>query len=191
MAPTRRKELNEKLSEYPMSRYMVLLYFVCLKDAQIKTNKSTQLFNIFDSFVAYRNGPTESEIYSNRRYVGVFNLFTFEDNGMLKLREKDFDSKASTILNEVSKDTQISIDIAVESLKQVGSKIVPSKSILEHSTTAVVELSHNLNPKVWHDCFYYDKQKGKISKLFQNADILVDEIDVFEKSLIKIQTEDC
>lgn len=38
ISPTKRKELNEKLSEYPMTRYMVLLYFICLKDAQIKTS---------------------------------------------------------------------------------------------------------------------------------------------------------
>nr|DAU84904.1 MAG TPA: hypothetical protein [Caudoviricetes sp.] len=113
MAPTRRKELNEKLSEYPMTRYMVLLYFICLKDAQVKTYKSTQLFNIFDSFVAYRNGPVEIEIYDNRRYEGTFTLFIFEDNGMLKLREKGLCSKAATILNEVSKDTQVSINVAL------------------------------------------------------------------------------
>lgn len=191
MSPTRRKELNKKLSEYPMTRYMILLYFICLKDAQIKAKKATQLFNIFDSFIAYHNGPVEIEIYDNRRYEGTFTLFTFESNGMLKLREKGLDSKASTILNEVSKDTQISIDIALESLKHFSSKAVPSKNILEHSTTAVVELSHKLDKKVWHDCFYYDKQKGKISKLFQNAAILADEIDAFEKSLIKIQKEYC
>lgn len=184
MGPTRIKELNEKLSEYPMTRYMVLLYFICLKDAQIK--KVTHLFNIFDSFVAYHNGPVETSIYDNRRYEGTFDLFTFESNGVLKLREKSLNLKAANVLYLVSKNTRTAIDEALESLKQVGSKVVPSKSILEHSTTALVELSYKLDKKVWHDCFYYDKQKGKISELFQNADILADEIDAFEKSLIKI-----
>ena len=208
MDPTRREELNEKLSEYPMTRYMKLLYFLCLKDTQRKKaqqdSKKTftswdklkttaTLLNVFNNFVAYENGPVEIDIYENRRNEGMFSLFTFESNGMLKLREKDLDSKANSVLNETDKTTQNAVNKSLKTLKNKSSKIIPSKSILEQSTTAVVELSHKLDPNVWHDCFYYNKQDGEISVLFQNAgggDILADEISAFEKSLEPIQKGD-
>ena len=205
MDPTRRKELNEKLSEYPMTRYMKLLYFLCLKDTQRKKAQqdskrtftswdklktTATLLNVFDNFVAYENGPVEIDIYENRRNEGMFSLFTFESNGMLKLREKDLDSKANSVLNETGKTTQNAVNKSLKTLKNKSSKIIPSKSILEQSTTAVVELSHKLDPNVWHDCFYYNKQNGEISVLFQSAGggaILANEISAFEKSLKPIQ----
>lgn len=205
MDPAKRKELNEKLSEYPMTRYMKLLYFLCLKDTQIKKDEqvlnntftgwdnlktTAKLLNVFDNFVAYENGPVEIDIYENRRNEGMFSLFTFESNGMLKLREKDLDSKANNVLNETDNNLETAVDKALKALNENGSKIIPGKSILEQSTTAVVDLSHNLNPKVWHDCFYYNKQNGRISVLFQNAGggtILANEISAFEKSLKPIQ----
>lgn len=208
MDPTRRKELNEKLSEYPMTRYMKLLYFLCLKDTQREKDKqdskkkftnwdnlktTATLLNVFNNFVAYENGPVEIDIYENRRNEGMFSLFTFESNGMLKLREKDLDSKANSVLNETGKTTQNAVNKSLKTLKNKSSKIIPSKSILEQSTTAVVELSHKLDPNVWNDCFYYNKQNGRISVLFQNAgggDILADEISAFEKSLEPIQKGD-
>lgn len=207
MDPTKRKELNEKLSEYPMTRYMKLLYFLCLKDTQIEKDEqdtkktftdwdnlktTATLLNVFNNFEALRNGPVEVDIYNNRRYEGMFSLFTFEDDGKLKLRENDLDSKARSVLNETDEDIQKAVDGALEVLKQKSSKIIPNKSILEQGTTAVVELSHNLDPKVWPACFFYDKQGGKISELFQKEGggaILADEISAFEKSLKPIQKE--
>lgn len=209
MDPTKRKELNEKLSEYPMTRYMELLYFLCLTDTQIEKDEqvlnntftswdnlktTATLLNVFDNFVAYENGPVEIDIFENRRNEGMFSLFTFESNGMLKLREKDLDSKAKSVLNETDNNLETAVDDALKALDENGSKIIPGKSILEQSTTAVVELSHKLDPNVWNDCFYYNKQDGKISVLFQNAgggDILADEISAFEKSLEPIQKEAC
>ncbi len=205
MDPTRRKELNEKLSEYPMTRYMKLLYFLCLKDTQREKDKqdskkkftnwdnlktTATLLNVFNNFVAYENGPVEIDIYENRRNEGMFSLFTFESNGMLKLREKDLDSKANNVLNETDGDIQKAADGALKALEQKSSKIIPSKSILEQSTTAVVELSHKLDPNVWHDCFYYNKQNGRISALFQIAGggaILQAEVTAFQNSLKQIQ----
>lgn len=209
MDPTKRKELNEKLSEYPMTRYMELLYFLCLKDTQIEKDEqvlnntftswdnlktTATLLNVFDNFVAYENGPVEIDIFENRRNEGMFSLFTFESNGMLKLREKDLDSKENSVLNETDNNLETAVDKALKALNENGSKIIPGRSILEQSTTAVVELSHNLSPNVWNDCFYYNKQNGEISVLFQNAgggDILADEISAFEKSLEPIQKEAC
>ena len=210
MDPTRRKELNEKLSEYPMTRYMKLLYFLCLQDTQIKKDKQVSnntftgwddlknndklLLNVFNNFVAYQNGPVEIDIYENRRNEGMFSLFTFESNGMLKLREKDLDSKENSVLNETDKNLETAVDKALKALNENGSKIIPGKSILEQSTTAVVDLSHKLDPNVWNDCFYYNKQDGKISELFQNAGggaILQAEVTAFQNSLKQIQKEPC
>lgn len=209
MDPTRRKELNEKLSEYPMTRYMKLLYFLCLKDTQRekaqqdskktftswdKLKTTATLLNVFDNFVAYKNGPVDIDIYENRRNEGMFSLFTFESDGMLKLRENNLDSKAKSVLNETDKSLETAVDDALKALNENGSKIIPGKSILEQSTTAVVELSHNLDQNVWNDCFYYNKQDGKISKLFQKdggGNVLEAELKAFEDSLIPLQEEDC
>lgn len=209
MDPTKRKELNEKLSEYPMTRYMKLLYFLCLQDTQIKKDKQVLnktftgwddlknndklLLNVFNNFVAYQNGPVEIDIYENRRNEGMFSLFTFESNGMLKLREKDLDSKENSVLNETDKNLETAIDKALKALNENGSKIIPGRSILEQSTTAVVELSHKLDPNVWNDCFYYNKQDGKISELFQKdggGAILQAEVTAFQNSLKQIQKGD-
>lgn len=206
MDPAKRKELNEKLSEYPMTRYMKLLYFLCLQDTQIKKDKQVSnntftswddlknnnklLLNVFNNFVAYKNGPVDIDIYENRRNEGMFSLFTFESDGMLKLRENNLDSKAKSVLNETDNNLETAVDDALKALDENGSKIIPGKSILEQSTTAVVELSHKLDPNVWNDCFYYNKQDGKISELFQKdggGAILANEISAFEKSLRPIQ----
>lgn len=208
MDPTRRKELNEKLSEYPMTRYMKLLYFLCLQDTQIKKDKQVSnntftgwddlknnnklLLNVFNNFVAYKNGPVDIDIYENRRNEGMFSLFTFENNGQLKLRENNLDSKAKSVLNETDNNLETAVDDALKALDENGSKIIPGKSILEQSTTAVVELSHKLDPNVWNDCFYYNKQDGKISKLFQIAGggaILQAEVTAFQNSLKQIQKQ--
>lgn len=206
MDPAKRKELNEKLSEYPMTRYMKLLYFLCLQDTQIKKDKQVSnntftswddlknnnklLLNVFNNFVAYKNGPVDIDIYENRRNEGMFSLFTFESDGMLKLRENNLDSKVKSVLNETDNNLETAVDDALKALDENGSKIIPGKSILEQSTTAVVELSHKLDPNVWNDCFYYNKQDGKISELFQKdggGAILANEISAFEKSLRPIQ----
>ncbi|WP_311354858.1 hypothetical protein [Alloprevotella tannerae] len=207
MDPAKRKELNEKLSEYPMTRYMKLLYFLCLKDTQIKKDEQVSnntftgwdnlkttatLLNVFDNFVAYQNGPVEIDIYENRRNEGMFSLFTFENNGQLKLRENNLDSKAKSVLNETDNNLETAVDDALKALDENGSKIIPGKSILEQSTTAVVELSHKLDPNVWNDCFYYNKQDGKISELFQIAGggaILQAEVTAFQNSLKQIQKQ--
>lgn len=210
MDPTRRKELNEKLSEYPMTRYMKLLYFLCLQDTQIKKDKQVSnntftswddlknnnklLLNVFNNFVAYKNGPVDIDIYENRRNEGMFSLFTFESDGMLKLRENNLDSKAKSVLNETDNNLETAVDDALKALNENGSKIIPGRSILEQSTTAVVELSHKLDPNVWNDCFYYNKQDGKISELFQKdggGNVLKAELKAFEDSLIPLQEEDC
>lgn len=210
MDPTRRKELNEKLSEYPMTRYMKLLYFLCLQDTQIKKDKQVSnntftgwddlknndklLLNVFNNFVAYQNGPVDIDIYENRRNEGMFSLFTFESDGMLKLRENNLDSKAKSVLNETDKSLETAVDDALKALNENGSKIIPGKSILKQSTTAVVELSHNLDLNVWNDCFYYNKQDGKISKLFQKdggGNVLKAELKAFKDSLKPLQEEAC
>lgn len=209
MDPAKRKELNEKLSEYPMTRYMKLLYFLCLQDTQIKKDKQVSnntftswddlknnnklLLNVFNNFVAYKNGPVDIDIYENRRNEGMFSLFTFESDGMLKLRENNLDSKAKSVLNETDNNLETAVDDALKALDENGSKIIPGKSILEQSTTAVVELSHKLDPNVWNDCFYYNKQDGKISELFQKdggGAILQAEVTAFQNSLKQIQKGD-
>ena len=193
-----------------MTRYMKLLYFLCLQDTQIKKDKQVSnntftgwddlknnnklLLNVFNNFVAYKNGPVDSDIYENRRNEGMFSLFTFESDGMLKLRENNLDSKAKSVLNETDNNLETAVDDALKALDENGSKIIPGKSILEQSTTAVVELSHKLDPNVWNDCFYYNKQDGKISELFQKdvgGNVLKAELKAFKDSLIPLQEEDC
>lgn len=190
------EELNNKLSEYSMTRYMRLLYFLCLTEAKQEIERvavgikggtpNYYLLNTFDNFKAYHNGPVEVDIYENRLYEGIFSLFTFEE-GRLKLRGQDEDlaGRAKNILEETSPAVQEAIDDALSELRNKGSKIVPNKSILEQDTTPLVELSHKLNPAVWPACFYYNKQGGSISQLFQNDRTLLEaEVLKFENQLI-------
>lgn len=188
------EELNKKLSEYPMTRYMKLLYFLCMMEAKQKRDRIAKgaagvvpkhdLLDTFDNFEAYLNGPVEVDIYENRLNEGMFSLFSFE-NGKLKLRGEDFTDRAKYVLKETSPAIQKDIDDALSELSGKGSKIVPNKSILEQDTTSLVELSHKLNPNVWPTCFYYDKLGGSISQLFRkDSTLLYAEVLEFEKQLM-------
>lgn len=193
------EELNDKLSEYPMTRYMKLLYFLCMMEAKQKRDRIAKgaagvvpkhdLLDTFDNFEAYLNGPVEVDIYENRLNEGIFSLFTFEE-GRLKLRREGLDSKANDVLGETSPVVQKAIDDALSELRNKGSKIVPNKSILEQDTISLVELSHSLNSDVWPACFYYNKQGGSISQLFRKDSSLLDaEVLEFENQLIKNSIE--
>ena len=204
------KKLNERLSEYSMTRYMKLLYFLCLTDAKRKEKikkienslgkwpakllgaligfyHNDFFFNTFDYFGAYHNAPVVVDIYENRLYGGVFSLFTFEE-GRLKLRGENLADGAKKILEETSPAVRRAIDRALSKLQNKGSKIVPNKSILKQDTTSLVELSHSLNSNVWPACFYYDKQGGSISQLFQNDRTLLDaEVREFKEQLKQLK----
>ena len=176
-----------------MTRYMKLLYFLCLTDAnQEEKGKEgavpdDNLLKTFDNFEAYLNGPVEVDIYENRLYEGIFTLFTFEE-GRLRLRKKRLARKAKKILKETSPEVRKAIGGALSDLRDKGSKIVPNKSILEQDTISLVELSHSLNSDVWPACFYYNKQGGSISQLFREDSSLLDaEVKEFEKNLIYIK----
>lgn len=190
---SKENDLNKKLSEYSMTRYMKLLYFLCLTDAnQEEKGKEgavpdDNLLKTFDNFEAYLNGPVEVDIYENRLYEGIFTLFTFEE-GRLRLRKKRLARKAKKILKETSPEVRKAIGGALSDLRDKGSKIVPNKSILEQDTISLVELSHSLNSDVWPACFYYNKQGGSISQLFREDSSLLDaEVKEFEKNLIYIK----
>ena len=191
------EKLNNKLSEYSMTRYMKLLYFFCLTDAKREiynnrrraelpeeTDHNGGLLEIFNNFEAYLNGPVEVDIYENRPNKGMFSLFTFED-GRLELRKDEFLNRAQKVLDETSSAVQDAIDGAYSELENKKLKILPNgKSILEQDTTPLVEVAHNLSPNVWPACFYYNKEKGKISQLLKNErELLHSEIQKFESQL--------
>lgn len=114
----------------------------------------------------------------------MFSLFTFED-GRLELRKDEFLNRAQKVLDETSSAVQDAIDGAYSELENKKLKILPNgKSILEQDTTPLVEVAHNLSPNVWPACFYYNKEKGKISQLFKNErELLHSEIQKFESQL--------
>lgn len=111
------EEFDQKLSDYTMTRYMRLLYFLCLADAKQRgetgTNSGGKLLSIFDNFVAYRNGPTEEDIYLNRQNEGVFTHFIFDEEGRLKLRQK---SDSSPLPEMVEEADQKAVAKALEEL---------------------------------------------------------------------------
>jgi hypothetical protein len=193
------EKLNNKLSEYSMTRYMKLLYFFCLTDAKREiynnrrraelpeeTDHNGSLLEIFNNFAAYLNGPVEVDIYENRLNKGVFSLFTFEDGRLrLELRKDEFLNRAQKVLNETNSAIQDAIDGAYSELENKKLKILPNdKSILEQDTTPLVEVAHNLSPNVWPACFYYNEEKGKISELLKKRDLLYAEIQKFENQLM-------
>ena len=165
-------EFNEKLSDYSMTRYMKLLYFLCLVDAgeekeggEGETKSGEKLLSIFDNFVAYRKGPVEDDIYLKRESEGEFTHFIFEE-GCLKLRQK---SDLSLLPEMVENADQKAVAKALEELEkcQIG-KTCQEKSVLQQTDTVLVDLSHELN--VWPAAYYYSKGGGKMSTILLGQD---------------------
>ena len=180
MPPWEISRFDQKLSDYTMTRYMKLLYFLCLVDAkggEGETNSGGKLLSIFDNFVAYQRGPVEEDIYLNRHNKGTFILFTYEQ-GCLKLKQGS--DSLSLMVPEVD---QKAVANALEVLGQLHIGDTDSeKSILEErEDTVLVELSHHLSPEVWSDAFYYSEKDGKISKILEDAEILQKEITAFSE----------
>ncbi|AUR48291.1 hypothetical protein PGTDC60_1042 [Porphyromonas gingivalis TDC60] len=158
-------EFNKKLSDYSMTRYMKLLYFLCLVDAgegkkggEGETKSGEKLLSIFDNFVAYRNGPIEDDIYLNRENEGEFTHFIFEE-GCLKLRQK---SDLSLLPEMVENADQKAVDKALEELEkcQIG-KTCQEKSVLQQTDTVLVDLSHEVKPRCLACRLLLQQRRGK------------------------------
>ncbi|WP_211605276.1 hypothetical protein [Porphyromonas gingivalis] len=181
MAPWKIKEFDQKLSDYTMTRYMKLLYFLCLVDAKGGdggTNSGEGLLSIFNNFVAYQRGPVEEDIYRKRHEEEAFVLFTYEQ-GCLKLKQG---SDSSSLLM-VQETNQEAVANALEVLGQchIGDTGLEKNILEEKEDTVLVELSHNLSKEVWPDAFYYSEKGGKISKILEDAEIRQKEITAFFK----------
>lgn len=198
------KKLNERLSEYSMTRYMKLLYFLCLTEAKQKKKRQKERQRETERIEKLLGKwPTKllrvlRDVDPNDYLLGTFDYFgaylngpievdIYEnrlyggvfslftfEEGRLKLRGENLADGAKKILEETSPAVRKAIDRALSELRNKGSKIVPNKSILEQDTISLVELSHSLNSNVWPACFYYDKLGGSISQLFQNDRTLLD-----------------
>lgn len=179
------EEFDQKLSDYTVTRYMKLLYFLCLADAKQRgetgTNSGGKLLSIFDNFVAYRNGPIEEDIYLNLQDEGVFTHFIFEE-GRLKLRQK---SDSSPLPEMVEEADQKAVAKALEELGRLRiGDTHRGKSILEQTDMVLVDLSHSLSQEVWLAAYYYSEQDGRISKILEDAEILQKEITAFMSKCI-------
>ncbi|ERJ88921.1 hypothetical protein HMPREF1989_00151 [Porphyromonas gingivalis F0566] len=184
------EEFNKKLSDYSMTRYMKLLYFLCLVDAgeekeggEGETKSGEKLLSIFDNFVAYRNGPIEEDIFLNRQNEGEFTHFIFEE-GCLKLRQK---SDLSLLPEMVENTDQEAVDKALEELEkcQIG-KTCREKSVLQQTDTVLVDLSHELSQDVWPAAYYYSKAGGKMSTILLGQDgVRQNEVKTFYEKTTK------
>ncbi len=72
-------QVNYVLRDFNVTRAMKLLYFTCLISVDEKNNKSPNLFNTFDNFLAYPNGPVEEDVYSNCSLLFTFRKKAGED----------------------------------------------------------------------------------------------------------------
>lgn len=185
------EEFDQKLSDYTMTRYMRLLYFLCLADAKQRgdagTNSGGKLLSIFDNFVAYRNGPVEEDIYLNRQNEGIFTHFIFEE-GRLKLRQKSNSLPLPEMVEEADQEA------IVEALEELGrlrtGDTHRGKSILEQTDTVLVDLSHSLSQEVWPAAYFYSEQDGRISKILEDAEILQKEITAFYEQMYNNTTQE-
>lgn len=178
ITPKEIEEFNSKLADYRMTRYMKLLYFLCLADAKRGQGAPLpgRLLSVFDNFVAYQRGPVEEDIYLRRYDEGTFTLFTYDEE-RLKLKE----GSISMLLSIVPKADQEAVNKALGELEKFYiSKKNQTKSILEErEDTVLVDLSHNLSPEVWPAAFYYSKQNGKISEILLEDGMLQKETNAF------------
>ena len=190
MAPWKIKEFDQKLSDYTMTRYMKLLYFLCLVDAGGEgggeTNSGGKLLKIFNNFVAYQRGPVEEDIYRKRHEEEAFVLFTYEQ-GCLKLKQG-----SDSLSLMVPKADQEAVANALEVLGQchIGDTGLEKNILEEKEDTVLVELSHNLSKEVWPDAFYYSEKGGKISKILEDAEILQKEITAFYEQMYNNTTQE-
>lgn len=61
---------NELLkNHFSTTKWMKLLYFVCLISSIQDNKEDIGLFSVFDNFLAYKNGPVEEDCYSNRHII--------------------------------------------------------------------------------------------------------------------------
>lgn len=167
---------NERLREYPMTRYMKLLYFLCLADADGKMTKApgSSLFELFDNFSARERGPVEEDIYDRRLNDGFFTLFRMEGK-YLQLRTDALNSRIREVNGNVAPPIKEDITQSLRFLAD-RSSIFSSKKILEQDVTSLVELSHSLSKDTWPGCYYCNYKGGSISLALQEARVLDDEL---------------
>ena len=154
-------DINLRLSAHSFSGLKSILYFSCLIN--------DDLFYTFDNFKAYLNGPVEVDIYENRKSKNLFSTFIFDGKRFKVIGENFIET-----FEDLDFGIKSLIDNSISYLKSKGSVLCPDRNIPSHSTTALVELSRSLSNKVWEECFYYNKYKGSMSKLFDNDPLLID-----------------
>ena len=154
-------DINLKLSEHSFSGLKSILYFSCL------INKD--LFYTFDNFKAYLNGPVEVDIYENRKSKDLFSKFIFDGKRFKVIGENFIET-----FEDLDVCIKSLIDNSISYLKSKSSVFCPDRSIIDHSTVSLVELSRSLSNKVLKECFYYNKFKGSISKLFESYPSSID-----------------
>ncbi len=142
---------NEILTSFNFTRFMKLLYFTSL--ASVDANSpSVHLFNTFDKFLAYKNGPVEADVYNNRNF-----LFNYRFNGDFLEKIEESQKEATSFENErkdfyednlriYDRDKKI-LDNAIVQLRNLGSKFPMT------NTDALIELSHDL--KLWKDAVFF------------------------------------
>lgn len=154
-------DINLKLLEHSFSGLKSILYFSCL------INKD--LFHTFDNFKAYLNGPVEVDIYENRNSNDLFQTFIFDGKRFKVIGENFIET-----FEDLDVGIKLLIDNSISFLKSKSSVFCPDRNILYHSTVALVDFFRSLIDKVWKECFYYNKFKGSISKLFESDPSLID-----------------
>ena len=144
----RRKDLHcellndsEILNRFSNTRIMKFLYCLCLESVDIKRDfDGKDLFDIFDEFYAYRNGPVEVDVYG---YLDIIPGFTY-NNGRFE----------NLIRNEVSV-------LNDENYTNLINKSIEGLNRMSISTfndqIKLIEITHNM--LLWKEAYVYTNDK--------------------------------
>lgn len=174
-SPDTIREANRKLEGYSMTRYMKLLYFLCIADAMPEGSRS--LLKTFNSFKAYQYGPVEEGIYLRRTIPGAFVYFGFDmDRRILQFKDANTDmvEKRREAVAGVFTNDKIQFDAIDSAIEVLG-----GKQFLTADAATLVSLSHSL--EAWQQCYYYDQNQGDMSAyLASEAERINSEIEGFK-----------
>lgn len=144
---------NDILKSFNSTKFMKLLYFICLASVNPDKPEEYNLFYTFDHFFAYKNGPVEVNVYQNREnpfnylYDHVKDQYYFMNTKEINIpelmleRQSFFDDNLKTYQQEKS-----IIDRAIDNLKM--RKNFPMTDI-----NNLVELSQG---KLWRETVYLE-----------------------------------
>lgn len=163
-------DLSRELEDISMARIHNILFLVCLLEG-------LSLFQIFDKFEMYRNGPREVQMMERRRYDGESNYFRFNGRsfiykgGEIRLPE-EYQPLGAVIINSLD--------------------FIKNSGLMELNDTALQDF---INEQSFKDRFYYySNSRTNIGSVYSNdTRTMIEDRDKLKSNLrqLKLKHKQC